>query len=871
LILDNPFHVLGLPADCTTRELNRRVAQAKAFLRVGKVLEFPGDLYLSSHCHRNSTAVDRAVNQLHDGGHRIQWGLFWFTRGGPLNAHALRFLERGRVLDAYEALAKIESREVKANSAASLNNFGTVCLLMALDPPSGTPSRVDLLQRGLRAKAQFLGHLPDPDLVQFCSGVGDEIAARNTAKVIESFGDSLKRFLAESSARSIQVPGGGLVEALDSGGPRFYPIKATLGSVAREKIEQAIRACAISRRREPAVANEAARTLRAALQDQLPRLAEVTSEDDYLYRSLADKGAEELVSATTDYFNHFTEAEGISLKLIREVLPMGEYAAEIACGELASQRVQADLATLRSMEADQLEQARFATQVLAMGEWFAACDALWEDEGTAPAMLTAFVKTSLNPDERPGRSVIRSLEALKADGFPEILDMNTNVCQRLLSLVVRAVNAAPLSEGEELLFRLADVFDSQARILPVDGDCANRLRENVSIVQSNRANREAAPSASAGGSVSGIVVFLVVFVGLMLLLFFVPGIGDAAPQQQQPNRTPEALVESERRLDALEATNAALVGRIRTLETGRERDAGRIRELEAELTEAARQRGALEGRASEQEQQSSNLQRDLAMLRDEAVASRDREAARIAGLETALGEAGQERGALEARPAEQEQQTTDLEQDVAALRGETSEDRARLSAESVERMAGDQRGAWYTAGAVTLLLSVVGFVRWRGRRETGNLGKQFDESVGGLSGSLEEAAQQSARTLAALEELVGREPPSAEPDHKLVLLMCDEINRMENNLRHMDSATRGHKKLLGVVRRMKENLGGRGYQITELHGHAYDEGMAVAAEDWITDASLEKGRDVISWVKTPEVRFEGSIIQAANVQVTTGA
>ena len=170
MILDNPFHVLGLPADCTTKELNRRKAQAEAYLRIGKPLEFDEDLYVSRHCHRNSSTLGLAIKQLHDGRERMQHGLFWFTRGGPLDAHALRLLARGRTRDAYEALARIGSRPVDAASAPSLNNLGTLCLLLGLDPPSGETGtdgselRSDRIMYGLRAKARLVGHLPEPDL-----------------------------------------------------------------------------------------------------------------------------------------------------------------------------------------------------------------------------------------------------------------------------------------------------------------------------------------------------------------------------------------------------------------------------------------------------------------------------------------------------------------------------------------------------------------------------------------------------------------------------------------------------------------------------------------------------------------------------------
>ena len=884
MILDNPFHVLGLPADCTTKELNGRRSRAEAYLRVRKALEFDEDLYLSARCHRNSATLERAVTQLHDRRQRIQHGLFWFTRAGTLSAHALRLLARGKKRAAFEVLERIESRPVNATTASDLNNFGTLSLLLGLDPPDGERrSRNDWIQRGLRAKARLVGQLSEPQLTQFCALLGDELAARDPKAVVEGFGESLKRSIEEAELYSVQVPGRNLVKALEAGGPRLEPIKAELGSTVREEIERAIKACEASRKRNPSAANDAARELQAVLEVQLPALADATSADDYLYRSLADRAAETLVSTTTVYFNHHAELDGISLELIVQLLPIGEYAAEIACGETARKRARDDVATLRRMAKTQRAKAQFAPAFAAMTEWFAACDVLGEDEDAPPFKLETFVETSLDPKHRPGKTIVAPLKTLNAPDSPlsadsgsgesEAVAMNSNVCHRLLMLAIRAYNASGGQYGgEEILTRIANVFVGatgarQGRVtrFPVDDACWERLRENLRILRSNQAVAEASASRSGcAGTVAALL--LLVFAAIIVI----PGMAGADPQRPTVEAPLEAIQEAreerERRLEALEAANAMMLDRVQALGAGRERDAARIRELETALREAdeavrTELAGIRDAAARDREEIRRETGENLAEVRD--AAARDREVIR---RETGgnLAEVYDEGRAEVARLR------AETESGVTGLGRETTENRAGLVEETALRMRGDRRGVWYAGGVLTLAALGVGLLwRWN-RRETGRIGKRFDRSVSGLQGFLEEAGEQSAKTLAALEELASQPAEAAEPDHKLVLLMCNEINRMENNLRHMDSAARGHRKLLGVVRRMKENLVARGYEITELRGQRYDEGLAIGADDWITDESLEPGRKVISWVKTPEVRFRGRIVQAANVQVATG-
>ncbi|MBK8228911.1 MAG: hypothetical protein IPK70_17255 [Flavobacteriales bacterium] len=67
----------------------------------------------------------------------------------------------------------------------------------------------------------------------------------------------------------------------------------------------------------------------------------------------------------------------------------------------------------------------------------------------------------------------------------------------------------------------------------------------------------------------------------------------------------------------------------------------------------------------------------------------------------------------------------------------------------------------------------------------------------------------------------------SEVDHSLALKVADEVTRIEQNLAQMDASVKGHKQLTAAVKRMHENLQASGYQLPELLGKAFDEGMKV--------------------------------------------
>ena len=218
--------------------------------------------------------------------------------------------------------------------------------------------------------------------------------------------------------------------------------------------------------------------------------------------------------------------------------------------------------------------------------------------------------------------------------------------------------------------------------------------------------------------------------------------------------------------------------------------------------------------------------------------------------------------------------------------------RDAIETEQERRRTGDSRSVLWAIFAAGAVLIAVGLAWWRARKGTAavdsrveaiksELDRKIAKAEQELAGSSNEEARELLReqlaalerasaTLVALEQARSADgPQSPERDHDLALGVCNELNRIENNLLAMDSKVRGHKQLRGCVRRIQENLHVEGYEITELRGRRYDGGMHVYA-DFAEDENLDPGQKIISRVNRPEVRFRNSIIQNADVKVSVG-
>ena len=106
-----------------------------------------------------------------------------------------------------------------------------------------------------------------------------------------------------------------------------------------------------------------------------------------------------------------------------------------------------------------------------------------------------------------------------------------------------------------------------------------------------------------------------------------------------------------------------------------------------------------------------------------------------------------------------------------------------------------------------------------------------------------------------------------KPDHSLALKVADEIVRIKTNLMRMDANVKGHKQLSKAVERIEANFLANGYEIVDMLGKPYVEGVK-AAVTFIDDDTLKPGDKVITKVIKPQINYNNIMIQAAQIEVS---
>ena len=137
----------------------------------------------------------------------------------------------------------------------------------------------------------------------------------------------------------------------------------------------------------------------------------------------------------------------------------------------------------------------------------------------------------------------------------------------------------------------------------------------------------------------------------------------------------------------------------------------------------------------------------------------------------------------------------------------------------------------------------------------------------GLEAAQKAMQEESVKLDSKLVELLDKKITTEPLDHSLVLKVADEVTRLEVNLSRMDPSIRGYKILCKSIERIKDNMLANGYEIVEMLGKPYNEGMKVVA-NFVSDDTLAEGEQKITGIIKPQINYKGKMIQSAQITVS---
>ena len=322
LVGKNPYRILGVYANATSKEVQKNLSRIAAFAKVGRSEGFPTDFSAAFRVasalmrvefesavfepRRDEAAVAAAQAQLHSAGDRLVHLCFWWTCATPADEAAFRKLETGDLMGALAVWNR-------AHNVSAVVNAMTTSWLLADTATVG-------------AKAEEL----------FCT-MGDELCALVDPTLRLEPEALIRRFfvaLTEVGCRVETLPQG-----THEVWRRLWSEYAAMPYL--RAIEKEV-AAAASLGNVPAENLQAAKRLKALAVRVLPQLKKIYADDVLAYQVQADKLAEAVLQRAIVFFNERGGGEAVY-----QAMPLQQYALSIAEGEPARQRCRENVAVLQ--------------------------------------------------------------------------------------------------------------------------------------------------------------------------------------------------------------------------------------------------------------------------------------------------------------------------------------------------------------------------------------------------------------------------------------------------------------------------------------------------------------------------------------------
>ncbi len=265
-----------------------------------------------------------------------------------------------------------------------------------------------------------------------------------------------------------------------------------------------------------------------------------------------------------------------------------------------------------------------------------------------------------------------------------------------------------------------------------------------------------------------------------------------------------------------------------------------------------------------------NLQREVSNLKS-TISRLQQEDGRLNGLYQ------QQAKELDSLRANQQQQTENVKSLADQVGADISDANQKIDSNVSTLTNSINSRTWLGALGILIAIVLLACAYYILKRKISSGATTIDKirsAQEGLETAQKAMQEESVKLDSKLVELLDKKIESTptptdneQADHTLALKVADEIVRIETNLSRMDTSVKGYKQLAKAVERIRTNFLANGYEIVEMLGKPYSEGIK-ASVSFETDELLAEGEQRITGIIKPQINYKGKMIQSAQITVS---
>lgn len=219
--------------------------------------------------------------------------------------------------------------------------------------------------------------------------------------------------------------------------------------------------------------------------------------------------------------------------------------------------------------------------------------------------------------------------------------------------------------------------------------------------------------------------------------------------------------------------------------------------------------------------------------------------------------------------------------ELQALKGEVDKLRERLSelddrAEGLRKNQETSHGdlITYAAAALGLFFFIYLITTLRGGmrsrkalREAEAVRDEHQAQMNFLADNLNAQGDSMQEIAKSISQMANSTAVQGDIIENMVIAFADRLATLETALYALDPESEGHRKLTSLVEKLHDTINATGYEMTELIGKPYIDGMDADVK-FVKDPKASSEQQIITGVTKPQIKYGTKVIQRAEIIVT---